>query len=314
MAPGEQALVIFDTEAPLACLLTDAYRAALPNAQFVDIKTVTPPDVMRLFEALNPKDLVVLIQSTNFRLNEFRIRIELFKRGLKTIEHTHLNRMPPEQYEAYVDAFAYDPHYYRPLGHALKAIMDVSKRTVVRCNGTTLTYDGPMEPSKLNVGDYTDMKNIGGTFPIGEVFTEPIDLATVNGEAMAFAFAGEDHLVQLYDPFKLIITNGVLTAPDAPADFQAILEKIRATEVAVVREFGLGLNRAMGKHRLVSDITAFERQQGLHFSIGAKHTVYAKTGLHRKHGRYHVDVFIDVETIEVDGKALYTNGMFHPNA
>lgn len=310
---NEQALVIFDTHSPLTELFTNAYRQTLPNAQFVDIATVTPPDVMRLFEALKPKDLVVLVQSTNFRLNEFRIRIELFKRGLKTIEHTHLNRMPPEQYDAYIDAFAYDPTYYRPLGHALKAQLDAAQRIVVTCAGTTLTYDTPMEPTKLNTGDYTDMKNIGGTFPIGEVFTEPKDLTKVNGEAMAFAFAGEDHLIQLHEPFKLIITNGILTAPNAPADFQAILAKIRETEEPIVREFGIGLNPAMGKHRLVSDITAFERQKGLHFSIGAKHTVYAKPGLHRKHGRYHVDVFIDVEHITVDGETIYKNGAFTLN-
>ena len=308
VAPGEHALVIFDTESPLTNLFTSAYREALPNAQFVDIASVTPPDVMRLFEALKPKDLVVLVQSANFRLNEFRIRIELFKRGLKTIEHTHLNRIPQEQYDTYVNALAYDPQYYRPLGHALKTILDASQKTIVRCNGTTLTYDGPMEPTKLNTGDYTDIKNTGGTFPIGEVFTEPKELATVNGEAMAFAFAGEDHLIQLHEPFKLIITNGVLSAPNAPADFQRILETIRATEEPVVREFGLGLNPAMGKQHLVSDITAFERQLGLHFSIGAKHTVYAKPGLHRKHGRYHVDVFIDVNEIEVDGKIIWNHG------
>jgi aminopeptidase len=306
----ERAVILFDTESDLTKLFTEAYRQVLPDAQFVDIANVTPPDVMRLFEALNPKDAVILVQSTNFRLNEFRIRIELFKRGLKTIEHTHLNRMPAEQLDAYINAFAYDPNYYRPLGNALKEKIDVSQHTVVRCNGTQLTYNGPMEPTKLNTGDYTGMKNIGGTFPIGEVFTEPKDLSTVNGEAMAFAFAGEDHLVQFHEPFKLIITNGIVTAPHAPAAFQAILKKIHETEEPILREFGLGLNPAMGKHQILFDITAFERQLGLHFSIGAKHTVYAKPGLHRKHGRYHVDVFIDVEQIEMDGKTIYEHGSF----
>lgn len=307
---NERALVLFDTDSPLANLFTSAYRSTLPHAQFVDIASVTPPDVMRLFDALKPKDIVILIQSTNFRLNEFRIRIELFKRGLKTIEHTHLNRMPPEQYDAYVNAFAYDPNHYRPLGHALKEKLDAAQQAAVSCNGTKLTYTTPMEPAKLNVGDYTGMQNIGGTFPIGEVFTEPKDLTCVNGEAMAFAFAGEDHLVQFHEPFKLIITNGIVTAPNAPTDFQNILAKIRETEEPILREFGLGLNAAMGKHQIISDITAFERQLGLHFSIGAKHTVYAKPGLHRKHGRYHVDVFIDVEQIDVDQKPIYQNGAF----
>lgn len=310
VAPPERALVIFDTEAALTRLLTDAYRIALPDAQFVDIASVTPADVTQLFDALSPKDLVVLVQSTNFRLNEFRVRIEIFKRGLKTIEHTHLGRMPEDQYDAYIDALAYDPAYYRPLGRALKSRLDVAKRTVVECRGTKLVYESGMESTKLNIGDYSDMKNIGGTFPIGEVFTEPNDIKAVNGEALVFAFAGDDHLVRAYEPFLIIIREGVLTSPDGPPEFQAILEKIRQDEETTVREFGLGLNPAMGKHRMVYDITAFERQKGLHFSVGAKHTVYAKPGFHRKHGRYHVDVFIDAERITVDDAVIYEKGEY----
>jgi hypothetical protein len=101
-----------------------------------------------------------------------------------------------------------------------------------------------------------------------------------------------------------------LTAPDAPQEFQEILELIRADEEVVVREFGLGLNPAMGKTALVSDITAFERQKGLHLSLGAKHTVYTKQGLHRKKGRYHIDIFVDVKNIIVNGKFLYAAGEF----
>lgn len=310
IAPDDHALVLYDTESPFTNLFVAAYRTLLPQAVFIDVPTVTPADIMARINALPAKSLVVLVQSTNFRLNEFRIRIELFKRGLKTIEHTHLNRMPPEQWEAYIDAFAYDPTYYRPRGLALKARMDTAQHTVVTCAGTTLTYDTPMEPAKLNTGDYREMNNVGGTFPIGEVFTEAQDFTKVNGEAMAFAFAGNDHLIQIHKPFKLVITNGLLTAPNAPADFQDILRTIGETEEPVIREFGLGLNPALSKHRIVSDITAFERQKGLHFSIGAKHTTYRKPGYHRKHGRYHVDVFIDVETITTDGTPLYQNGDF----
>jgi aminopeptidase len=297
--------VLFDTEYALTQVFTDAYRAVLPNARFVEVATVTPPDIMRMFDALAPGSLVVLVQSTNFRLNEFRLRLELFKRGLKTIEHTHLNRMPPEQWDIYVDAFEYDVSYYRPMGAALKTKLDAAQKVVVTCEGTELVYDGPMEPSKLNVGDYRGMTNIGGTFPIGEVFTEPKDLACVNGEAMVFAYAGEDHLIRIVDPFKIIIKKGILTSPDAPAEFNAIMDKVREQEEVTLREFGLGLNRAMGKSRVVSDITAFERQCGLHFSVGAKHTIYAKPGLHRKHGRYHIDVFVDVQRITFEGEEIY---------
>jgi hypothetical protein len=310
MAPSERALVIFDTQAHLSRILTEAYRQVLPTGRFVDFETVTPADIMRLFDDLAPGDLVVLIQSTNFRLDEFRVRIELFKRGLKTIEHIHLNRMSEPQFASYVEALAYDPNYYRPLGHALKSRLDRAERVVVACKGTELVYAGPMEEAKLNIGDYAQMKNIGGTFPIGEVFTEPRDLRLVNGEALVFAFAGEDFIVHAFTPFPVTIRDGILTAPQGPPEFQAILEKIRKDEEVLVREFGLGINPAMDKRRMVNDITAFERQKGLHLSLGAKHGIYAKPGLNRKHGRYHVDVFIDAERIFIDDELVYQDGNF----
>jgi aminopeptidase len=313
VTPETIAIVIFDTEASLARMITEAYRVALPHAQFVEFTSIPPEQIKQLFNKLQAGDLVVLVQSTNFRLNEFRIRLELFQRGLKTIEHTHLNRMPPSQEEIYIQALEYDPAYYGFMGRALKQRLDTAQRVVVECADTTLTYTGPMEPAKLNIGDYTGMKNVGGTFPIGEVFTEPRDLCAVNGTARVFAFAGDDHLIRTYDPFLVTITDGILTAPQAPVEFQTLLEKIREDEDTVVREFGLGLNRAMNKHRIVSDITAFERQQGLHLSIGAKHAIYPKPGFHRKHGRYHVDIFVDAERITIDREGVYAQGVFSLN-
>jgi len=312
LTPPHEALVIFDTQTPLASLLTEAYRRAIPNGTFVDFDGVTPDDVRSRFDHLNPGDLVVLVQSTNFRLNDFRLRIELFKRDLKTIEHTHLARMTEVQYDTYIDALTYDAGYYKKLGHALKSRLDTATEIVVECNGTTLVYEGPMEDAKLNIGDYSGMKNVGGTFPIGEVFTEATEIKKVNGEALVFAFAGMDHIVRTYEPFLVRIKNGMLEAPDCPAEFAATLDMIREDEdgVVLVREFGLGINPAMDKHRLVNDITAFERQTGLHLSLGAKHAMYAKPGLKRKGGRYHVDIFIDAQRISINRETIYEQGTF----
>ncbi len=307
---SEKSLVIYDTEAPLTQIILDGYRGALVEAEFLDFASVTPEQIMQRISLCNPGDLVVVLQSTNFRLNEFRLRIELFQRGLKTIEHVHLKRIPEDQFERYINALAYDVSMYRPLGNGLKNILEKAEEVVVTCSGTKLVYQGGMETAKLNVGDYSNMKNVGGTYPIGEVFTEAKDLGLVNGEALIFGYAGEDHLVRIVEPFKVIIEKGKLIAPDAPEEFQKILDLIREDEEVHVREFGLGLNPAMGKYEVVADITAFERQRGLHISLGAKHAIYAKPGLNRKHGRYHVDVFIDIETISVDGKNIYENGDF----
>jgi len=305
-----KAVVIFDSESSLSRLLTEAYRTALPNGLFLDFNAVPPEEIIAHVRALVPHDLVILVQSSNFRLAEFRFRIELFQRGIATIEHVHLGRMPDSQIEAYVDSLAYDPSYYVSLGHALKEQIDRAEIITVHCPGTVLTYEGGMEPTKLNVGDYTGMNNVGGTFPIGEVFSEPKDLSMVNGEAMLFAFAGTDHLIKVYEPFKIIITAGIVTGHEGPAEFQAVLDQISTDEKILVREFGLGLNPSYSKHRVVDDITAFERQKGLHFSLGEKHGIYKKPGFKQKKTHYHIDVFVEVERIEFDGEVVFTNGKY----
>ena len=310
LSAEEKTLVIFDTQSPLSCLLVEAYRLVVPMARFVDFDSVTPGDVFSLIDGLKAGDLVVLVQSTNFRLDEFRLRIELFKRSLKTVEHIHLGRMSEPQIDIYLEALAYDPAYYRPLGRGLKRKLETAQEIVVEGKETRLVYGAGMEIVKLNIGDYSEMKNVGGTFPIGEVFTESKDLHAVNGDALIFAFAGEDHFVRTYEPFRVQIQDGILTAPEAPTEFQTILEKIREDEEVLVREFGLGLNPAMYNKRIVNDITAFERQKGLHLSLGAKHAIYVKPGLSRKKGRYHVDVFVAADRISVDGVALYEQGEF----
>lgn len=310
LQPTEKAVVIYDTEAPLTALILEGYKQAIPEAEFIDFRSVTVESVREKINTLTRGDLVVLLQSTNFRLNEFRFRIELFERGLKTIEHIHLARIDESQFETYVNALYYDANFYRPLGTALKQRLDTCEKVRVFCEGTELVYPVGMESSKLNIGDYTGMKNVGGTFPIGEVFTESKDLTKVNGAVKIFAYAGMDHKMRIVTPFTALVTDGVLTAPDAPQEFQEILKMIAEDEEVLVREFGLGLNKALGKEMVVNDITAFERQLGLHLSLGAKHAIYPKPGLNRKTGRYHVDVFIDIETITVDDEVIYQDGAF----
>ena len=309
-SPEHEALVIYDTVAPLTGIIVDGYRANLPIESFLDFATTTAEEILARFNTMKPGDLVILVQSSNFRLNEFRLRIELFKLGLKTIEHIHLSRIPEDQFDIYVESLAYDPTYYRPRGRELKRRIDACQNVIVECDGTKLIYDTPFEGAKLNTGDYTDMKNIGGTYPIGEVFSEPSDLSRVNGTIRIFAFAGKDHIVREYEPFTAIITDGILSAPDAPTDFLEILEMIEEDSPVHVREFGLGLNRAMGKGKLVNDLTAFERMCGMHMSLGAKHSIYKKPGMPRDAGRYHVDIFIDLERILIDNETIYEHGDF----
>lgn len=63
--------VYYDTRTPLSKLLANAYREAAPEANVTDFFSQHPDDVkLHLSADLQAGDLVVLIQSENFNLNE----------------------------------------------------------------------------------------------------------------------------------------------------------------------------------------------------------------------------------------------------
>ncbi|MGB9107282.1 MAG: hypothetical protein WCC39_01210, partial [Telluria sp.] len=270
-----------------------------------------PDTVLAAFQAYAPGDLVVLVQSSNFRLDGFRLRVELFKLGLKVIEHLHLSRMPGAQGEHYIEALAYDPRYYRGVGHALKRRIDAAARAEVHGGGEVLAFESPFEAAKLNVGDYSAMNNVGGQFPIGEVFTEARDLKAVNGRAQVHVFGDTAYLVNRpAAPVTLIVERGRVTGTEnATPEFQQVLDIIRRDEGEVwVRELGFGMNRAFTRERRVDDIGTYERMCGIHLSLGAKHGVYAKPGFKRKDARYHIDVFVVTDAVYLDDERVYADG------
>lgn len=309
-APLRPALIVWDGNSELARLLTDAYRHCLPEAIELCFDRVPAAQILDAFAALPSGALVVLIQSTSFRLGEFRIRVELFKRGLKVIEHPHLARMRAAEYATYVDALAYDPAYYRVLGAELKRRIDSASGATVLSGGERLEYESGFEPAKLNVGDYTNLANVGGQFPIGEVFTEPLDLERVHGKVRIFVFGDVEFCVNLPDaPICLEIARGkVVNVVDSTPDFDRVIAQIRAEEEVWVRELGFGMNRALTRERLVSDIGTYERMCGIHLSLGAKHGVFAKPHLKRRHSRFHVDVFAVTDGVILNDEPVFRDG------
>ena len=306
------AVVVYDARCELAQAMTAAYRQALPAAQFIDFDASTPAEVMAAHAALQAADLVVLIQSTSFRLEAFRIRVELFRRGLKVIEHPHLVRMLGVETNFYLDSLAFDAAYYGGVGRALKAQID--RTSVARVGsgvGAQLHFPVGLESAKLNIGDYTGMPNMGGQFPIGEVFTESRDLRAVHGRVRIFAFGDATFTVNQPEiPITLIIEQGQIAATeDSTPEFDQVLADIRADEGVVwLRELGFGLNRAFTRQRVVSDIGTFERMCGIHLSLGAKHGIYAKPGFKRDQGKHHVDVFAVTEAVWLDDTCVYHDG------
>ncbi|MES1988930.1 MAG: hypothetical protein V4440_13040 [Pseudomonadota bacterium] len=315
-AAPHNAVVVFDTRCELATTLTQAYRRCMPDAQFIDFDQHTPDAVLEVLSGLAASDLVVLVQSTNFRLEAFRIRVELFKRGLKVIEHPHLSRMVGAEVGYYIDALAYDPVYFRGVGEQLKAIIDQAQCGCLDSGGdqfpdARLMFGSAFESAKLNIGDYSEMQNVGGQFPIGEVFTEALDLEAVHGRVRIFAFGDTQYRVNRPDkPITLIVENGqVVATEDSTPQFDTVLANIRADEQVVwLREIGFGLNRAFTKDRAVSDIGSYERMCGVHLSLGAKHGVYGKPNFKRGDGKYHIDVFAVTERVTLDEQVVYHDG------
>lgn len=305
-APSARVVVIYDRDCGLASMMADAYREAIPDGQFINFAETNADAILKLIDELTPGDVVILVQSTSFRLNEFRLRIELFKRKLKTIEHVHLQRMAEDQYETWINALEYDQEYLQHAGHGLKRVLDQAKTVKIIGHDTELVWEGGMEECKLNIGDYEGMENIGGTFPIGEVFTEAKDFSRLHGSLRIYAFASEDFIVRFHEPFLVRVHQGILTPePDSPEEFKRLIELIKAEERVLVRELGVGLNRALSREHPVNDITSFERVLGLHLSLGEKHGVYKKPGLVPTKTRYHIDVFPYFERLEVDGVTVF---------
>ncbi len=307
----ERAVVVYDTDCLLSTLLMEGYKRCLPNALFVDFNASAPEKILEIFDSLHPFDLVALVQSKSFRLNEFRLRVELFKKQIKVIEHPHLSRMSDDEAEYYIDSLAYDAEYYRGVGRGLKAKIDAAPSGIIDSGGELLIYDTPFEPAKLNIGDYSDMPNTGGQFPLGEVFTEAQDLRALHGRAKIFCFGDVTYKLNTpTTPITIIVQEGqVVACENSTPAFDEILFNIRRDEGTVwIRELGLGLNRAFDKTRTVADTGTYERMCGVHLSLGAKHGIYGKPGFKRRDGKYHVDIFVDTDTFTLGDEIVYKDG------
>jgi len=307
----ETAVIVYDTGCLLSTVLAEAYKRSLPHAILVDFNEQTPEAILETLGKLEAYDLAVLVQSTSFRLDAFRIRVELFKRKIKVIEHPHLSRMTDEEAAYYIDALAYDADYTRGTGRALKSKIDAASSGVVVSEGEQLFYDSPFESAKLNIGDYSEMPNTGGQFPIGEVFTEAQDLKALHGRAKIFCFGDIDYKINRPEtPITLIVKEGqVVDCENSTPAFDNILANIRRDEGTVwIRELGFGLNRAFSTTRTIADTGSYERMCGVHVSLGAKHGMYGKPGFKRRDGMYHVDVFIDTDTVTLGEEVVYKDG------
>ena len=76
------------------------------------------------------------------------------------------------------------------------------------------------------------MTNVGGQFPIGEVFTEAQDLEAVSGRVKIFVFGDCNFMVNKpVNPITLVINQGRVTAAiNSSPEFDQVLASITAAD------------------------------------------------------------------------------------
>ena len=306
-------ICVFDTHSELSKLLAEWYENTIKdieNAQMIDFDSLPKEELKEKLMSLPEWATVILVQSTNFRLDDFRIRLNLNNQGVGCLEHNHLWYLPSEHTENYIDSIVYNSDYYEELSDKMHEVFSTGNKLEMQTvSWDILTVEWGFEQMKRNTGDYTGKKR-GWTFPIGENFTEAKDFLRVNGSFTVFAYPDERFQVQFADePFRLEVRESLITCddPKCPQVFRDLLDQIAASEDGEVhmRELGFGMNTGISKQKRLSNIWAYERVTGFHMSLWKKHNIYRKKFHKSITQRYHIDIFPDVDTIRVDGKMIF---------
>lgn len=81
------------------------------------------------------------MQSTNFRLSTFRIRLELFHRGIHVVEHNHLSYIPESQFDTFINSLQYrTDEYIRQEKKFVQLAEKAGNTRVQSVNGGFLTF------------------------------------------------------------------------------------------------------------------------------------------------------------------------------
>jgi hypothetical protein len=216
---NEQIYFLYDTESPLAVLLSDAYKSVLEkipqsgenirirefkkppqplyrggflnpeNPHIAEqtrvitshnlaenirvgldhhevIKTTTAEETDPQIESIKsellglPKgSIAILVQSANFRLSTFRIRLELFNIGVHVVEHNHLAYIRESEFDTFIDCLQYrTPEYVRALEVCTKLFAEAHETKLISTDGSELIF-GKVDRVLGNTGDYSKVEH-----------------------------------------------------------------------------------------------------------------------------------------------------------
>jgi len=313
-------LVIFDENSTLSSLLKNASILALEELkqefELVDFYLKDSDFIADyVFENSKKSDVILTIQSSSFRVSKYRWRNELCNRGLKVCEFGQLGKVKDDEIERFINSLTTDFDHYEKISNKIIPLINLSKEIkIISTNNSILKYSGKMDKCLKNTGALWEQTNWTTRFPIGEIICESLDLTTLNGKFLGYAYPSiKDQTTQFTKPFKCEIKEGLFISNDGPKEFKEIIELIKTEneeKEVFVRELGLGLNRNIKRFGCISEPMAYERVEGLHFSLGMKHGMYQKK-LWPKYGKkfhqkFHIDIFVDVKEIYIDDELVFT--------
>lgn len=309
---GKKVVLVYDTDSILSSLISDWYienLKAYSNAEIILYSSIKSDDLREKLLSLEEWRAVIMVESTNFRLEEFRIRINLQKRKVANIEHNHLVYIKEHETKTYLEAISYQSPYFQKVSDWLKSkVENWNTMKVISANWATMILEWWFEEMKQNTWNFP-LNNRYWTLPMWENFSEVKDFSKVFWELYIRAYPLEDLQVRICEtPFKVSVKESIITynENEVPAEFDALMNKIVASEWEVmIRELGFWLNRAIDFTRTLSDVNPFERLSGFHLSLGKKHNIYRKKLKSNIVQRYHIDVFPAVSEIYIDDELIF---------
>lgn len=312
----EPIVLLYDTLSPLAKLLSQAYQTELPaHAQKIEYDESKKDETIALLRSLSEGASVFLVQSSNFRLDDFRIRLQLFNAGVGCLEHALLQTVPAGSEEIYLRAFEWRGDEYAAIGKTLGYALEHSACTKIFSGENSVLSFGSMEEAKVNDGRFYDQKNRGGGAICGEVFSEAKDFTTVNGEVTINAYPDDSFAMRWCDPFTITIERSFITkvSANAPEMFLTnVMQRVAEGEngEVMVREAGFGLNPALSRTNPLPYVNACERMVGFHLSVGKKHNIYRNKFSKEVIQRFHIDIFADTKKVVCDDTVVFENGKY----
>lgn len=309
----KKVVLIYDNESKLSRLISSWYIENLKNysnSEFIEYQTISNEKLKNKILSLESYSTVIMVESTNFRLEEFRFRMSLQHRTIAWIEHNHLKYISENQIKTYLEAISYQTPYFQKVSDFLKEKNDNWKvMKIISSYWSELILEWWFEDMKQNTWNFSLDKRYW-TYPIWENFSEVKDFSLVNWELYIRAYPWENlEMIFPETPFKIEVRESLITCDreKTPKDFLKIIDKISLSEngEVMMRELWFWLNKAITREKTLTDVNQFERISWFHLSLWKKHNIYRKK-LHKDIvQRYHIDIFPEVSQIYIDDELIF---------